>query len=216
MKKNSLVIGICGGSGSGKTSIINALKEAYVDSKPTVLSMDNYYLPIQKQQVDENGKVNFDLPESLDREALYRDLLTLLRGESVEISEYGFNHREHDNKLLLEPSEIILIEGLFLFYYSEIASLLDYSIFIDVPEPIQLERRLERDMVSRGYSKEAILYQWNNHVLPCYEQYVLPFKTKASLVVMNNRHIRETIREVLDGIACSGIMSQLPKPVEKK
>lgn len=216
MKKNSLVIGICGGSGSGKTSIINALKEAYVDSKPTVLSMDNYYLPIQKQQVDENGKVNFDLPESLDREALYRDLLTLLRGESVEISEYGFNHREHDSKLLLEPSEIILIEGLFLFYYSEIASLLDYSIFIDVPEPIQLERRLERDMVSRGYSKEAILYQWNNHVLPCYEQYVLPFKAKASLVVMNNRHIRETIREVMDGIACSGIMSQLPKPVEKK
>jgi uridine kinase len=216
LKKNSLVIGICGGSGSGKTSIINALKEAYADSKPTVLSMDNYYFPIDKQQVDENGKVNFDLPESLDREALYRDLLTLLRGESVEISEYGFNHREHDSKLLLEPSEIILIEGLFLFYYSEIASLLDYSIFIDVPEPIQLERRLERDMVSRGYSKEAILYQWNNHVLPCYEQYVLPFKTKASLVVMNNRHIRETIREALDGIACSGIMSQLPKPEEKK
>jgi uridine kinase len=140
LKKNSLVIGICGGSGSGKTSIINALKEAYADSKPTVLSMDNYYFPIDKQQVDENGKINFDLPESLDREALYRDLLTLLRGESVEISEYGFNHREHDSKLLLEPSEIILIEGLFLFYYSEIASLLDYSIFIDVPEPIQLER----------------------------------------------------------------------------
>lgn len=216
MKKNSVVIGICGGSGSGKTSIINALKEAYADSKPTVLSMDNYYFPIHKQQVDENGKVNFDLPQSLDREALYRDLLTLLRGESVEISEYGFNHREHDSKLLLEPSEIILIEGLFLFYYSEIASLLDYSIFIDVPEPIQLERRLERDMVSRGYGKEAILYQWNNHVLPCYQQYVLPFKTKASLVVMNNRHIRETIQEVLDGIACSGIMSQLPKPEEKK
>jgi uridine kinase len=177
--------------------------------------MDNYYFPIDKQAVDENGQVNFDLPSSLDREALYRDLLALLRGESIELFEYGFNHRERENKIVLEPSGLILIEGLFLFYYSEIANLLDFSVFIDVPEKIQLERRLERDMLSRGYGKEAILYQWNNHVLPCYEQYVLPYRSKASLVVKNNRHIRETINEVLSEIDKAGVVGHCMRMGER-
>lgn len=183
-----MIIGICGGSGSGKTTLLRRISEQFLKLKPTVFSMDNYYLPIEQQFVDAEGKVNFDLPTALDRERLIQDLLALKNGETVEFKEYHFNAPPDKNVLVtLEPSELIIIEGLFLFEYEEVKKALDYSIFVHVDLDIQLDRRLYRDQETRGYSHQDIMYQWNNHVLPCYEQFLLPYAKEAHFM-FNNDH----------------------------
>lgn len=181
-----MIIGICGGSGSGKTTLLKRLARGYEHLNPTVFSMDNYYLPIEHQAKDENGEVNFDLPTALDRPKLIKDLNELSSGNPVEVKEYHFNSPPNKNVLItLNPSDLIIVEGLFLFHYEEIIPMLDYSVFIEVDEAIQLDRRLYRDQETRGYTREAILYQWNNHVLPCYEQFLAPYKNIADFSFKN-------------------------------
>lgn len=183
-----MIIGICGGSGSGKTTLLKRLAHFFGELKPTVFSMDNYYLPIEEQQKDKNGEVNFDLPTALDRQQLIADLQSLKNGESIEVKEYHFNAPPGKSVLItLDPAPVIIVEGLFLFEYEEVKQLLDFSIFMDVDPDVQLDRRLYRDQESRGYSREAILYQWNNHVLPCFEQYLLPYVDEAHFL-FNNDH----------------------------
>lgn len=182
-----MIVGICGGSGSGKTTLLKRLAATFSDKNPSVFSMDNYYLPIEKQQNDRNGIVNFDLPTALDEQRLTEDLRTLAKGEPIEVKEYHFNSPPDKNVLItLNSSELIIVEGLFLFHYEGVRELLDYSIFVDVDPLIQLDRRLYRDQETRGYTREAIIYQWDNHVLPCYENYLHPYKKDASFVFRND------------------------------
>jgi uridine kinase len=149
--------------------------------------MDNYYLPILQQHIDLNGQVNFDLPTALDRKKLFQDLQKLINGTPIEVEEYHFNATiDRITLLTINPSKIIVIEGLFLFYYEEIRELLDFSIFLDADPDIQLDRRLYRDLDTRGYSREAILYQWNEHVLPCYKTYLQPFEHLADFRFHND------------------------------
>ena len=151
-----MIIGICGGSGSGKTTLLKRLATRFGEWKPTVFSMDNYYLPIEDQYRDENGEVNFDLPTALDKVQLVQDLRRLKNGESIEVKEYHFNAPPGKNVLItLDPSEIIIVEGLFLFEYREVREMLDFSIFMDVDPQVQLDRRLYRDQETRGYSREV-------------------------------------------------------------
>lgn len=183
-----MIIGICGGSGSGKTTLLRRLATHFVAMQPTVFSMDNYYLPIEEQFVDANGSINFDLPTALDRERLTADLIKLQQGEVIEVKEYHFNAPPRKNVLItLEPAAIIIVEGLFLFQFNEVRDLLDFKIFMDVDNEVQLDRRLYRDQESRGYSREAILYQWHNHVTPCYQNYLLPYLNEADFI-FNNDH----------------------------
>lgn len=184
-----MIIGICGGSGSGKTTLLKRLANHFNDIQPTVFSMDNYYLPIEEQLVDSNGQVNFDLPSALDKNRLIHDLTCLKNGESVEIKEYHFNAPPGKNVLItLESSPIIIVEGLFLFHYTEIHKLVDFSIFMDVDPDVQLDRRLYRDQETRGYTREAILYQWENHVLPCFEQFLEPYIELADFRFVNDHN----------------------------
>lgn len=182
-----MIVGICGGSGSGKTTLLKRLATSFSDKNPSVFSMDNYYLPIERQLNDHNGIVNFDLPTALDEQRLTEDLRTLAKGDPIEVKEYHFNSPPDKNVLItLNSSELIIVEGLFLFHYEGVRNLLDYSIFVDVDPVIQLDRRLYRDQETRGYTREAIIYQWDNHVLPCYENYLHPYKKDASFVFRND------------------------------
>ena len=181
-----MIIGICGGSGSGKTTLLRKLAKGYQSLNPTVFSMDNYYKPFEEQLVDQNGEVNFDLPTALDREKMIADLRALHQGKSIEVKEYHFNAPPNKNVLItLHPSDLIIVEGLFLFHYEELLELLDFSIFMEVDSAIQLDRRLYRDEETRGYTREAILYQWNNHVIPCFAEYLAPHKNKAHFLFQN-------------------------------
>jgi uridine kinase len=193
-----MIIGICGGSGSGKTTLLQRISKKYVNLKPVIFSMDNYYLPLNKQHVDENGEINFDLPTALDEEKLTNDLISLVKGDPIEVKEYHFNAPPGKNVLItLYPSHLIIVEGLFLFHYERVKKLLDFSIFIDVELSTQLDRRLYRDQESRGYSHESILYQWKNHVLPCYNKYLLPHKTEADFNFRNDIHADEDFDKLL-------------------
>ena len=190
-----MIVGICGGSGSGKTTLLKRLCNEFIDLKPSVFSMDNYYLPIEKQKLDENGIHNFDLPTALDREKLVTDLRQLVQGNKIIVKEYHFNSPPDKNVLItIEPSELIIVEGLFLFYFEEVRELLDYSVFIKVDADVQLDRRLYRDQETRGYSREAILYQWEQHVKPCYENYLLPYEEEADFQFRNDAHADEDFK----------------------
>ncbi len=192
------VVGICGGSGSGKTTLLKRLAKQYEHLEPTIFSMDNYYKPIDQQFIDPNGKINFDLPNSLNRAKLFEDLKSLKEGNVIEIIEYQFNTKTDKAKLItIQPSNLLIVEGIFLFHYEEIRSLLDFSIFVDVDLETQLDRRLYRDQESRGYSREAILYQWENHVLPCYENYLLPYLPVANFAFKNDHRHEEEFQRLL-------------------
>jgi uridine kinase len=197
-----MIIGICGGSGSGKTTLLKRLAAFYGELHPTVFSMDNYYLPIDQQRLDENGEVNFDLPSALDKERLVQDLQDLKVGNSIEVKEYHFNAPPNKNVLItLDPSPIIIVEGLFLFHYTEVNELLDFSIFMDVDPHVQLDRRLYRDQETRGYSGEAIMYQWNNHVVPCYQKYLEPYMHLADFVFENDQRSDLEFERLIQSLA---------------
>lgn len=196
-----MVIGICGGSGSGKTTLLNRLAERYAGLKPAVFSLDNYYKPKEEQTRDENGVVNFDLPTALDKEKLVHDLRKLIAGETIEIFEYQFNTGNNKHVLItIDPSDLVIVEGLFVFEYQAVHELLDFSIFVDVDPSIQLDRRIYRDQESRGYSRSDILYQWEHHVMPCYESYLAPHETKADFIYHNDSRSERDFERLIDSL----------------
>ena len=197
-----MIIGICGGSGAGKTTLLKRLCTHFQELKPSIFSMDNYYYPIEQQVRDENGIYNFDLPTALDSEKLTEDLRLLKSGQQIVVKEYHFNSPPDKHVLLTtNPSELIIVEGLFLFYYEEVRRQLDFTIFIDVDPKIQLDRRLYRDQETRGYTREAILYQWENHVKPCYENYLLPYEKEADFNFRNDSRSDEDFERLIKEIS---------------
>ena len=191
-KKTPFIIGICGGSGAGKTTLLRRLSDIFGEVRPSIFSMDNYYFPKNKQELDSNGIVNFDLPTAIDEERLTADLKSLMQGKAIEVKEYFFNSPPDKNVLItIQPSAFIIVEGLFLFHYKEVFKSLDYSIFVDVDHATQLDRRIYRDQETRGYSREDILYQWENHVLPCYANFIEPYKNTSDFIFRNDQHADE-------------------------
>ena len=187
-----MIIGICGGSGSGKTTILNRLYSEFKELEPSVFTMNNYYRSIDEQVLDHNGEVNFDLPTALDRDRLSSDLARLVKGEQVVVKEYHFNSPPDKHVLItIKPSELLIVEGLFLFHYPEVREMLDFSVFIDVDQEVQLDRRLYRDQETRGYTRDAILYQWENHVTPCFNNYLLPYRKDADFHFRNDTRADE-------------------------
>jgi uridine kinase len=191
------VIGVAGGSGSGKTFFLNCFLSHFTKAEICLISQDDYYKPKQEQPLDENGWINFDLPQCIDDSKLLEDLKILMSGQTVQKKEYTFNVNEENARLLtLVPAPVILVEGLFIFHFEEIAELLDMRIFMDAEEEVTLNRRLKRDIAERGYSHDMIMYQWINHVLPAYRTYLLPYKETADRVILNNTNVADDIVRV--------------------
>jgi len=181
------IIGIAGGSASGKTSFLRDLKLEIPSESLAIISQDNYYFPKEQQFIDENGEINFDLPTSIDRVHFHDDLLSLIKGISVEKKEYTFNNKKATPKIIkLTPAPIIIMEGLFIFHFEEIRELLDLRVFLDVREDIKLQRRIKRDAVERGYEEKTVRYQWDNHVMPSYKAYLRPYRDDANVIITNN------------------------------
>lgn len=193
MEKVKFIVGITGGSGVGKTTLIDGLNREF-EGRVTTFSLDNYYKPKTEQDLDENGVINFDLPSALDLDKMKKDFDALRLGNSIEQSVYQFNNPVNGNQVnLLEPKSLLIVEGLFVMHYDFIKPLLDYSVYLSVDADLQLERRLKRDVQERNYSEEDVRYQWQNHVLPCYESYVKPYKVEADLIITNNERFDENI-----------------------
>lgn len=184
-----LLIGICGGSGSGKTSFIRRLRERFPEEVLCIVAQDDYYLPREQQHKDNNDEYNFDLPNSFDKKAFRRDIERLLAGETVTREEYTFNNAAAAPKILtFKPAPVIVIEGLFVFHYKKVSRMLDLKVFINAKENLKVIRRIMRDQVERGYPIEDVLYKYQHHVLPSFEKFILPYKEEADLVVNNNHN----------------------------
>lgn len=183
---NPHLIGVVGGSASGKTTFVRALAERFAPNQLCLISQDHYYHPLHLQARDERGEVNFDLPGALDRNRCLADLKAVMAGQTVTIREYTFNRSDAEpSEHILEPAPVIIMEGLFVFHYQEIANLLDLRIFIDAPLEIMLARRIERDYRERGYPEEVVRYQWDHHVAPAYKSYLEPYRDSSDLIVTN-------------------------------
>jgi len=192
------VIGITGGSGSGKTTFINNLHCQFSSDQVCFLSMDNYYKKREEQEIDVNRQHNFDLPTSFRRDDFFRDLSRLINGEEVHIMEYTFNNPLATSKAIVyKPAPVIIVEGIFVFFFEEIANLIDLKIFLDASEHLKLIRRIKRDAEERNYPLDDVLYRYQHHVHPTYEQYILPMRAKADLIVNNNYNFNCALDVVL-------------------
>jgi uridine kinase len=181
------LVGIVGASASGKTSFLRDLVQRLPAASRSVVSLDNYYFPIERQQRDANGWANFDLPTALDWPRFHADLAALRRGEEIALREYTYNHRaKPGGSISIAPAPLLILEGLFLFHDAEIRAALDLRVFIDADEEVCRRRRLRRDVDERGYSAEHSAYCWEHHVLPAYREFVLPYRAEADVVVANN------------------------------
>lgn len=193
------IIGISGGSGSGKTSFVRRLRAAFSENDLCILSQDDYYLPREQQHRDHNDELNFDLPKSFDKKRFRKDIERLISGETLTLKEYTFNNPNAEPKLLIfKPAPILVIEGLFVFHFKKIAPLLDLKVFINAKENLKIIRRIMRDQVERGYPLDDVLYKYQHHVLPSFERFIQPYKEDADIVV-NNNHDFERGLEVLSG-----------------
>jgi uridine kinase len=193
------IVGISGGSASGKSSFLNDIFKKMPEKSISLVSQDNYYVSKELQVKDENGKENFDLPTSIDRKAFYDDMYKLMQNETIVINEYTFNNDAAQNrKIIVKPAPIIILEGLFIFYYEEIRQVLDLSIYIDAKDEVKLERRLKRDSEERGYPEAEVLYQWHNHVLPSYYKYLRPYRDLAHVIVTNNTNYQKGLQVIVD------------------
>ncbi|MCB0662115.1 MAG: uridine kinase [Saprospiraceae bacterium] len=183
------IIGITGGSGSGKTSFIRELIDGFSEEDVCILSMDDYYKPIHEQKQDTQGVHNFDLPRSIDKKAFVEDLKSLMEGNTVQREEYTFNNKEAEPKILtFNPARVIIVEGLFVFHFKKVRKLLDLKVYLHAKENLKVIRRIRRDQVERNYPIDDVLYRYQYHVLPTFEKYIQPYINDADLIINNNAH----------------------------
>ncbi len=182
------IIGITGGSGSGKTTFINELKSSFTKEEICFVSQDEYYLTIDFQKKDKQGIENFDRPSSIKKKEFTRDIKKLIEGGTITMNEYTYNNKNAKPKIItFEPAPIIIIEGIFVFHYKKIKKLMDLKVFIDAKENLKVIRRITRDKVERNYPLDDVLYRYQNHILPAFEKYILPYRDTSDIVINNNK-----------------------------
>lgn len=192
--KTPYIIGITGGSGSGKTQFLNRLLDQFTSDQVCLVSQDNYYRAREEQPIDDNGIKNFDLPDSIDFEEFKKDIIALKEGRSVSRLEYTFNNPKATPKQIeLNPAPVLVVEGIFVLYDQEIAEVLDLKVFIEAKDYIKLKRRIIRDDKERGYDLDDVLYRYEHHVMPTYDKYIKPYKKDANIIIPNHTDFSEAM-----------------------
>ena len=179
-----LVVGIAGGTGSGKTTLMKNLMGRLGD-EVTVMSHDNYYRAHNDLPYEERCKLNYDEPAAFETELMVKHLEQLRRGEAVDCPVYDFTvHNRSDQVVHLEPKSVIMVEGILIFENKPLRDLMDIKIFVDTDADVRLCRRIKRDVNKRGRSMESVRPQYQSTVKPMHDQYVEPSKKFADLVVL--------------------------------
>ncbi|MEM0940860.1 MAG: P-loop NTPase fold protein [Bacteroidota bacterium] len=178
------IVGITGGSGSGKTTFVKKLMKDL--SGASLHSMDNYYKEIGQQPLDENEIENFDRLESVDIDKYVEDLRKLISGASLEIDEYTFNNEKSTSRRIkVESHPIILLEGIFVLYVKRIREQINLKLYIETPDYLRMSRRIIRDAEERGYNLKDVLYRYQYHVTPAFKNYIESSKEWADLIIPN-------------------------------
>ena len=183
MEKKILVIGIAGGTGSGKTTLMKNLITEF-SGKVTILSHDNYYKRHDELTYEERCKLNYDEPAALETDLMARHLDILRSGKAIDCPVYDFTvHNRSDETTRITPEKVIIVEGILIFENKELRDLMDVKIFVDTDDDIRLCRRIKRDVRDRGRSLESVIEQYQTTVKPMHEQYVEPSKKFADIIV---------------------------------
>ena len=183
MENKILVIGIAGGTGSGKTTLMKNLIARYGD-RITVLSHDNYYKRHDELAYEERCGLNYDEPAALETDLMARHLDALRHGEAIDCPVYDFSQHNRSNETIrIEPKSVIIVEGILIFENKELRDLMDIRIFVDTDADVRLCRRIWRDVNKRGRTLESVLQQYQDTVKPMHEKYVEPSKRFADIVV---------------------------------
>ena len=178
------LIGIAGGTGSGKTTVANAIVKRVGEERIAILSHDSYYRDFVDLPKDILDRQNFDHPDSLESELLVRHLKALKQGMVVETPIYDFKvHRRAAESRRVEPRKVILVDGILIYVEPELRKLFDVKIFVDTDADIRLIRRLKRDIAERGRSVESVVTQYESTVRPMHLEFVEPSKRYADLIV---------------------------------
>jgi uridine kinase len=178
------LIGIAGGTGSGKTTVANAIARRVGDERIAILSHDSYYRDFVDLPKDILDRQNFDHPDSLETELLVRHLKALKQGMVVEAPIYDFKvYRRSTETRRVEPRKVILVDGILIYAEPELRKLFDVKIYVDTDADIRLIRRLKRDIAERGRSVESVVAQYESTVRPMHMEFVEPSKRYADLIV---------------------------------
>ena len=178
-----LVIGIAGGTGSGKTTLMNNIM-AQFEGMVTVLSHDNYYKRHDELTFEERTGLNYDEPDAIETSLMVEHLKQLRQGQAIDCPVYDFTrHNRSDETIHLEPKPVIIVEGILIFDNEPLRNLMDIRLFVDTDADIRLCRRIKRDVNKRGRTLESVLTQYQTTVKPMHEKYVEPSKKYANLVI---------------------------------
>lgn len=183
-KTPPVIIGISGGTGSGKTTVANVILSRVGADQITVMAHDSYYRDLEHLPFDERTKINFDHPDSLETELLVDHLHKLRRWEPVEIPVYDFtSHTRTTETQHVAPRPIILVDGILIFVEPALRDMFDVKIFVDTPADVRFIRRLQRDMEDRGRSLNSVIHQYQFTVRPMHEEFVEPSKRYADVII---------------------------------
>ena len=178
-----MILGIAGGTGSGKTTLTRRLKERFGD-EVSVVYHDNYYKRRDDLTYEERCAINYDHPNAFDTDMLLEHLAQLKAGKAVECPVYDFTvHNRSDKTVLVQPAPVIIVEGILIFAFPELCELMDIKVFVDTDADVRILRRIVRDVNKRGRTLESVISQYLTTVKPMHEQFVEPSKRKADIIV---------------------------------
>ena len=179
-----MIIGICGGTGSGKTTIARAIVKAVGAKNVVLIEQDSYYRNLADMPLDERHQANFDHPDSIDSDMLVNHILRLKQGLKVEMPLYDFKtHTRSSNIETIEPKPVVIVEGILIFSETRILDMLDVRVYVDTPDDIRFIRRLQRDITDRGRTVESVIGQYYRSVRPMHHEFVEPSKRNADIII---------------------------------
>jgi uridine kinase len=184
-----MIIGICGGTGSGKTTVANRILESVSKDEVVFLQQDSYYRNLDELPLDIRNVVNFDHPDAIDNDLLVEHLRALKTGRAAEVPLYDFKtHSRREDTLHVEPQPIIIIEGILIFAEQRLLEEMDIKVYVDTPDDIRFIRRLRRDVAERGRTAESVIEQYLATVRPMHMQFVEPSKRYADVIIPEGGH----------------------------
>jgi uridine kinase len=184
-----MIIGICGGTGSGKTTVANRILDSVSGAEVIFLQQDSYYRNLDEMPLDYRDQINFDHPDAIDNDLLVKHLRALKSGEAVELPLYDFKtHSRRAETLHMEPRPIIIIEGILIFAEQRLLDEMDIKVYVDTPDDIRFIRRLRRDVAERGRTAESVIEQYLATVRPMHMQFVEPSKRYADVIIPEGGH----------------------------
>jgi uridine kinase len=196
--KTITILGVAGGSGSGKTTFAKKLHEGLAPGTSAILAQDHYYIDQSHRFDGDGGAVNFDHPDSLDFDLLRLHLDELRQNKVIQVPQYDFKtHTRLQTTQAFNPVRLVIVDGILLLSQPKIREALCTSVFVDTPEELRFERRLKRDVQERGRTKEGVIKQYQNQVLPMHNMFVEPSKEFADHLIKSQEHFDKTLQEMI-------------------